>query len=176
MASAAAEAGAPDKDMLKVPQSTDEYDPVEASQGRRRLRRVAIGVVGAVAVLVLAAGGLYWRATTAAIRLGFFGARVEAALRQRLPPDARVAVGSTAVSYRSGQGVVLRIKNLELMLPGTARVAASELSTNTSVSALLSGRVDLQSVTVDGRRNRRLATAASHRQQRKRRGHDPAHR
>jgi hypothetical protein len=136
--------------MLKVPQSTDEYDPVAASQGRRRLRRVAIGVVGAVAVLVLAAGVLYWRATTAEIRLGFFGARVEAALRQRLPPDARVAVGWTSVSYRSGQGVVLRIKNLELMLPGIARVAASELSTNTSVSALLSGRVDLRTVTVDG--------------------------
>jgi hypothetical protein len=136
--------------MLKVPQSTDEYDPVEASQGRRPLRRVAIGVLAAVLVLVLATGVLYWRATTAEIRLGFFGGRVEAALRERLPPDARVAVGWTAVSYRRGQGVVLRIKNLELVLPDTARVSASELSTNTTLSALLSGRVDLHSVTAAG--------------------------
>lgn len=136
--------------MLKVPQSTDEYDPVAASQRRKPLRRVAFVVLAVVAVLALAAGGLYWRATTAEIRLGFFGGRVEAALKERLPPDARVAVGWTAVSYRSGQGVILRIKNLELVLPGTARVSASELSTNTTISALLSGRVDLRAVTAAG--------------------------
>jgi hypothetical protein len=136
--------------MLKVPQSTDEYDPVAALQERRTFRRIAAGALAVIAVLALASGIIYWRATTAEIRLGFFGGRVEAALKERLPPDARVAVGWTSVSYRTGQGVILRVKNLELVLPGTARVSASELSTNTTVSALLSGRVDLQSVTASG--------------------------
>ena len=136
--------------MLKVPQSTDEYDPAVSSRERRTLRRVGIGALAVVVLLGLTVAVLYWRATTAEIRLGFFGARVEAALKERLPPDAQVAVGWTAVSYRDGQGVVLRVKNLELMLPDAARVSASELSTNTTISALLSGRVDLQSVTASG--------------------------
>ena len=136
--------------MLKVPQSTDESDLFAATRKRRSFRRPLLAVLSVFVVLVIAAGALYWRATTASIRLGFISGRVEAALRDRLPPEARVAVGSTAFSYRSGEGVILLIKNLELVLPGQARVSAAELGTTTTASALLSGRVDLHSVTASG--------------------------
>lgn len=106
--------------------------------------------VACLIVLAAAGGGLYWRATTASISFGFISGRVEAALRDRLPAGAQVAVGSTAVSYRNGQGVILRIKNLELVLPGTARVSATELATSTTAAALFGGRIDLQSVTASG--------------------------
>ena len=84
------------------------------------------------------------RACTCSISFGFISGRVEAALRERLPPDARVVVGSTAVSYREKQGVLLRIENVELVLPAIARVSVVDVATRTTLSALVGGRVDLQ--------------------------------
>lgn len=138
------------EDMLQVPQSTDESGSIGAPRAQRRFRRVLLVLLATIVVLGALAGGLYWRATSGSIRLAFLTGRVEAALKERLPPDARVAVGSTAFSYRSGQGVVLRIDDLELVLSGMARVSVDELGTNTTVRALLSGRIDLSSVTASG--------------------------
>ncbi len=140
--------------MSKVPQSTDESEPgdgpVEELRPTRPLRRALVVVLSLIVVLVAGGGWLYWRATTASISLGFISGRVEAALRERLPPDSRLAVGSTAVSYREGQGVILRIEDLHLLLPGIADVAAEDVATRTTASALLHGRIDLQSVTASG--------------------------
>jgi len=136
--------------MLKVPQSTEEADLVLAPRGRRRFHRTFIASLAVIALVSLAAGLLYWRATTASVRLGFISGRVEAALKERLPPDARVDVGSTAFSYRAGEGVILLIKDLALVLPGQASVSAAELATSTTVSALFNGRIDLQSVAASG--------------------------
>lgn len=100
--------------------------------------------------MVVVAGGLYWQATRGSISLAYLNSSVEAAIAQRLPDEASVNVGSTAFSYRDGKGVILRIKELALLLPGTGTVLLSELSTVTTVSALLGGRIDLHSVTVSG--------------------------
>src|SRR5690349_18908368 len=129
--------------MLQVPTETEEPQSTEALQRQRPLKRAGIALIAFIVLLLLAAGGIYWQATTSSIKLAFITGRVEAALLQRLPADARVSVKSTAVSYREGQGIILRIKGLELALPGTARVSADELSTNTTASALLRGRIDL---------------------------------
>ena len=136
--------------MLKVPQSTAESEPLEGARTARRVRRAGLGVLACGILLIVAAGGLYWRATTGSVSFGFISGRVEAALRERLPPDARVAVGSTALSYREGQGVILRIQNVQLVLPGLARVSVVDIATRTTLSALAGGRVDLQSVTASG--------------------------
>jgi hypothetical protein len=145
-----ATADAPGKDMLKVAESMQKSEPVVTPQGRWRLRRVAALSLGGVAVLCVAAGALYWQATRSSITLGYLTERVEATIAQRLPGQAKVNVGSTAFSYRSGQGLTLRIKDLDILLPGMATVSITELSTVSNASALLGSHIDLQSVTVSG--------------------------
>jgi hypothetical protein len=136
--------------MLKVVELTQEFDPVGIARRRRPGRRLVAVMVGCLAVVGAVAGGLYWQATRASISLGYLNNRVESAIAQRLPADARVRVGSTAFSYRGGQGAILRIRELALFLPGMATVSVGELSTVTDAAALLGGRIDLHSVTISG--------------------------
>lgn len=136
--------------MLKAVEPTQEHDPVAARPRRRPLRRFAVGSLATFTVLGLLVGGVYWQATRSSISIGYLTSQVEAAIAQRLPGEAEVNVGSTAFSYRSEQGVLLRIRDLELSLPGTATVEIAELSTVTTAAALFGGRIDLHSVTVAG--------------------------
>ncbi len=136
--------------MLKVVEPTQEHEPVAPARPRRAWRRVAIGALACFVVVGVLAGGFYWQATRSSIRIGYLTTRVEAAIAQRLPSNAKVQVGSTAFSYRSDKGVILRIRDLALSLPGMADVAISELSTTTTAAALMGGRIDLRSVTVTG--------------------------
>ena len=136
--------------MLKVAESTLESQPGERARSRKPFRRLTLVALACVAVLAAVAGGLYWQATRASISIGYLSDQVEAALSDRLPADASVAVGSTAFSYREGRGAILKIRDLHLVLPGTATVIVGELSTVTTASALVSGRIDLRSVTIAG--------------------------
>lgn len=131
------------------PQSEQGAD-AEARRKRPSGRRILVGLLAAFVVVAVALGAVAWRATTASVSLGFISGRVEAALRERLPAGSQVAVGSTAFSYRRGEGVYLRVRDLQLLLPGIASVAAGELATSTTLSAILAGRVDLKSVVVSG--------------------------
>jgi hypothetical protein len=136
--------------MLKVAESTHESEPVGATRRRRPGRRVALATLACVAVLGAVVGGLYWKATRSSISLDYLRDRVQATIAQRLPSEAKVAVGSTAFSYRGDRGVILRIRDLELLLPGMATVSVDELSTVTSAAALFGSRIDLDSVTISG--------------------------
>ncbi|MGH6926302.1 MAG: DUF3971 domain-containing protein [Propylenella sp.] len=136
--------------MLKVVESTQEFDPVGVTRRRRPFRRVAAVTLGCIVVIGAVVGGLFWQATRSSISLGYLNNRVESAIAQRLPAEARVQVGSTAFSYRGGQGAILRIRDLALLLPGIATVSVGELSTVTDAAALLGGRIDLHSVTITG--------------------------
>ena len=113
-------------------------------------RRVASVLLSAILLVVLVVGGLYWQVTRHSVGLGFMRGSIENALRERLPANANVSVGSTAISYRDGQGVILRVGDLQLSLPGMTTVLVAELSTVTTASAVFNQRIDLQSVTVSG--------------------------
>jgi len=136
--------------MLQVAQSTEESELIPATRRRRPFRRAILATLIVIVVLCAAGGFIFWRATTASISFGFISGRVEAALRDRMPANAPVAVGSTAFSYRSGEGVILRIRDLSLDLPGAANVTASELAAKTTAAALFGGKIDIQSVTATG--------------------------
>lgn len=136
--------------MLKVAESTEESAPARAKRRGKPFRRIALATLAVVALVGAAAGGLYLQATRASVSLGYLSGRVESAIAQRLPSEAKVSVGSTAFSYRRGQGVILRIRDLELFLPGIASVSVADVSTMASASALLGGAIDLQSVTISG--------------------------
>jgi hypothetical protein len=136
--------------MLKVAESTHESGPVDVMPRRRPMRRVALVTLVCLAVLCAVGGGLYWKATRSSISLDYLSDRVQSTIAQRLPDGAMVDVGSTAFSYNSDEGVILRIRDLELLLPGTARVSVAELSTVTTPAALMGSRIDLDSVTISG--------------------------
>jgi len=111
------------------------------------LRRVIWILLGFLLLVALALGGIAWQATHGVISLGFLRDRIESAVRARLPPNAAVAIGSAALSYRDG-GLVLVARHLALTLPGTAEVQAGEFSTVTTLGAVAGGRLDLSTVTV----------------------------
>ena len=117
---------------------------------RRPFRRITFGALSFLLVLALALGGLAVQATRGSLSLDILRGPVEAALRARLPPNAEVSIGSAAVSYRTGEGVVLKGRDMRLSLPGMATVTADELSTVTTPGALVRGRIELSSVAVTG--------------------------
>ncbi len=136
--------------MPQVAESTQESGAAGGKPRRRLFRRLALWLLALVIAVCVVAGGLYWQATRSSISLVFLSDRVEAAIAQRLPEGAKVSVGTTAFSYRRGNGVTLRIRDIELVLPGTANVAVSELSTVATAAALFGRRIDLDSVTASG--------------------------
>jgi hypothetical protein len=136
--------------MLKAVESADVFAPPGALRKRRRFRRLAVAALAAFVLLAVIFAGLVWQASRASINIDFARATIEDAIREGLPADARVAIGSTAVSYRRGQGIILRVNDLELALPGAATMRAAELSTVTTPAAVLSGTIALSSVAVSG--------------------------
>jgi hypothetical protein len=136
--------------MPKVAESTQESAPAREKPQRRPFRRLAVWLLVFVVLLCAVAGGLYWQATHSSISLAFLSDRVEAAIAERLPQEAKVSVGTTAFSYHRGAGITLMIRDIELVLPGTANVTVSELSTVATAAALVGRRIDLDSVTASG--------------------------
>jgi hypothetical protein len=100
--------------------------------------------------VALALGVVAWQAARGSVSLAFLEGRIEAALRERLPPDAEVAIGSAAVSWRRGEGLLLNAKDVRLALPGFASITAAELGTVTNIPAVLGRRIDLGSVVASG--------------------------
>src|SRR5688500_17307568 len=122
--------------MAEVAVSPPKRGIAVAGPRRGVTRRVTSVVLSAILFVVLVAGGFYWQVTRHSVGLGFLRGSIESALRERLPPDAGISVGSTAISYRDGEGVILRVRDLQLSLPGTTTVLIAELSTVTTASAL----------------------------------------
>ncbi len=137
--------------MLKVTHEAEGSSELHVVAQRRRLLHRIVAVVGVFVLLIaVTAGGLYWKVTRGSINLGFLSGRVAAAIEDSMPAGSRVRVGSTAIAYRDDQGVVLRIRDIDLSMPGTAAVSAQEVSTNTALSVLFGGKISLDSVTVSG--------------------------
>lgn len=136
--------------MLQVTEPPQDTEPTAPVSKRWPVGRFAVAVSAVALVLLAVAAGLYWQATRASISVDLLRGRIEAAVRATLPSEARVAVGSTALSYRSDEGVILRLKDLQLVLPGRATVLAEELTTTTSFAALFNRRFDLRSATIFG--------------------------
>jgi hypothetical protein len=134
--------------MLKAVESADLFASAGALRRHTLLRRTVFGALALLLVLLLAFLLLAWQATRGSVSLNFFRGSIESAVREGLPDDARVAIGSTAFSYRRGEGIILRVRDLELVLPGAGTVHAGELSTVTTPGAMMSGTIALSSVTV----------------------------
>lgn len=136
--------------MSEIPDTTQEPGAAVQSKPGRRFRRTALGALALLLILGATVAGLAWQATHGSVSLDFFRSRLEATLRARLPPQSTVTIGSTAVAYRSDQGIVLEARGLRLALPDVATVELAELATATTLSGLLRGQVDLSSVMVTG--------------------------
>ena len=136
--------------MLKVAESMRTGAPAEAPRRRRRFRRLAIVYGAAFLIVTLGGGLLYWHATRGSVSLDFLRGSIEAAVRERLPAQASVAIGRTAFSYRPGEGIILRARDVRMLLPGTANLSIAELTSMTTPAALASGRIDFERVTVSG--------------------------
>ena len=136
--------------MLKVTHEIEDPELVVVVRRRRLFHWIAAGFGIFVVIIGVAVGGLYWRVTHASIGLGFLTGRMEAAIRQGLPPGAQVKVGSTAIAYRDTEGVILRIRELEISMPSIAAVSAKELTTTSSASVLFGGQISLNSVKASG--------------------------
>lgn len=118
---------------------------------RRLIIRSLLGVVlGLALALVVIVATVAWQATRGGISLNMLRDTIETAVRQRLPPNAQVTIGETALSFDFGQGVVLLARDLHLGIPGAADIRAKELSTLTSLRALIDGRIDFSSVAIGG--------------------------
>jgi hypothetical protein len=121
-----------------------------AAARRRPLRRAGIGTLAVVFVLGILVGALAWQATRGSVSLEFVRERIETAIAGRLPADALVSIGSASFAYRSGDGLILRARDVGLALPGLGKIFVAELSTRTTPAALLSRTVELTSVTASG--------------------------
>lgn len=137
--------------MLLNPDVSMQADGPAAEKPRRRWRRrVAFGIGLLVLSLVLLASAVAWQATRGSVNLDLLRGRMEAAIRARLPADASVAIGSAAFSYDADQGFVMKARDVRFALPYAAEVDAAEIATTATPSAILSGRLDLRSITVSG--------------------------
>ncbi len=136
--------------MLKVTHEIEDPELIVVVRRRRLFHRVAAGFGIFILIAGAAVGGLYWQVTQRSINLGFLTGRMESAIVQGLPEGARVHVGSTAIAYRDKEGVILRIRDLDLSMPGIAAVSAKELTTTSSASVLFGGQISLNSVKVSG--------------------------
>jgi hypothetical protein len=134
---------------------TEQERPVQpailkARRSLRPLKWLALGALVAFLCVGVALGTVAWQAARGSVSLAFFEGRIEAALRARLPPDAEVAIGSAAFSWRSGEGLLLKAEGVRLTLPGFASISAAELGTVTNIPAVLGRRIDLSSVVASG--------------------------
>lgn len=134
--------------LLNAAESTQVSAPSALPRKRRPLRRIAIGLLTLVLLLALAAAGLAWKATQSSVSLNVLRNPVEAALRAQLPADASVDIGSAALSYRSGEGIIVRARDVRLALPGAGSVTAAELATTSTPSSLFAGRIAFRVVTL----------------------------
>ena len=108
------------------------------------------GLLLVLGFFVLLVAALAWQATRGGISLDLLRGPIEASVRARLPAEADVTIGATALSYDFERGVVLRAREVKLAFPGAASIDADELSTVTTIPALLGGRIDLSAIVVSG--------------------------
>ena len=59
-------------------------------------------------------------------------------------------IGATALAYERGRGVIVQAREVELDFPGSATIHAAELSTVTTIGAVIERRIDLQAVAMSG--------------------------
>src|SRR5688572_9525075 len=95
---------------LSAPESNANSATAAEARLRRFRRRIAIGALSLALCLIVVAAGLAWQATRASLSLDLLRGRIESAVRARLPADAIVTIGSTAISYRRDQGIILRAR------------------------------------------------------------------
>ena len=136
--------------LLNAAESMQESAPSARLRKRRPLRWIAIGVLTLVLLLALAAAGLAWKATQSSVSLNGLRNPVEAALRAQLPADASVDIGSAALSYRRGEGLIVKARDVRLAIPGAGSATAAELATTATPSSLFAGRSAFRIVTLSG--------------------------
>ena len=114
------------------------------------MRAVAIGLAIVLAGAACVVGVLAYFAVYHSISLGVLRPRIEAAIRESLPANAEVAIGSASVAWRNGQGLLVRASDVRLKLPGEANLAAAAISTVATPSKLLRRQIELRTLDIAG--------------------------
>jgi hypothetical protein len=89
-------------------------------------------------------------------------ARCPRRFQARLPANSSVTIGSTAVSWRGDQGLILQARDVKVALPdvATGRTCGT-LHRSPTASAVLARRIDFDSVAIQALRSRSLRRSAS---------------
>jgi hypothetical protein len=114
------------------------------------LRPAVAVVLGLLVAIVLLLCVVAYQLTRSSLGVGFLRGQIETVLRERLPGDAAVSIGSAAISYRPATGLRFEARSVQLAVPGRAALDIAQIATNGSVDALLAGKLDLRTVEVRG--------------------------
>ncbi|MGQ7791659.1 hypothetical protein ACUN0C_04540 [Faunimonas sp. B44] len=106
--------------------------------------------VTVVVAFAAALAGLAYQISAGEIRSDFLRDRLAAAIAARLPPQSQLRVGTTAIAFRSGQGLAVDATDVAVALPDGVEIRARSVSTLSELAELVSGRIDLNSVRVEG--------------------------
>ncbi|MYZ47190.1 AsmA-like C-terminal region-containing protein [Propylenella binzhouense] len=120
---------------------------------RRRFRWAKRACLS-VAILIVAAfvgvGILVYQISAGTIESSFLRDRIAAAIAARLPAGSQLSVGRTTIGVRRGEGLAVDAGDIAIAIPDGLRLRATSISTLADVRAIVSGRIDLNSIKVAG--------------------------
>jgi hypothetical protein len=115
------------------------------------VRRLAYGVLAAVLLLVVAAGGLWWRLSTGPIVLDVATPWLAAAVERNFGADHQVTIGGTQIERDETGHTALRIRDIVVRdRDGTVVASAPKAEIGISGAALLAGRIRATSLNLVG--------------------------
>ena len=118
---------------------------------RQLIKRVAIGCVAIVGLLVLGCIGLWWRLSTGPIQLDAVSPWLVAAIEENFGSRQRVEVGGTQIERTANGGAAVRVRDIVVRDPdGTIVASAPKAEIRVSGLSLLSGHMRAESLSLVG--------------------------
>src|SRR6201996_5777468 len=118
---------------------------------QRLIRRVAVGSVAIVAIVVLGGAGLWWRLSSGPIQVDVFTPWLVSAIEDNFGSRERVEVGGTQIERTEHGGAAVRVRDIVVRDPdGTVVASAPKAEIHVSGMSLLSGHMRASSLNLVG--------------------------
>src|ERR1700761_5769252 len=118
---------------------------------QRLIRRVAVGSVAIVAIVVLGGAGLWWRLSSGPIQVDVFTPWLVSAIEDNFGSRERVEVGGTQIERTEHGGAAVRVRDIVVRDPdGTVVASAPKAEIHVSGMSLLSGQLRAESLNLVG--------------------------
>lgn len=127
--------------------STDGEESIP--EVRHRSRRIVRGILAVALLLVLIAGGLFWRLTLGPITTHFGTSYLSALVADRLGDGRQVEIGVVGLGLTESMQPELLVRDISVVHPDDVSVSINSLSAVTSWSTLLGGARTLAAVRID---------------------------